>query len=362
MILSASGSLAQTQEPAFPPGVWEGSVAFTGTFESSGQRSDGTSYDNATAVTSSALNFEMVVDDDGTIVSGAMQVNIVWAVATSGRAPVTGDSYMNGSDHRQSGKLQLQGTATQMEAAGLLAYDKQIYDTQGNLIEEISGVEEIEVLWTFQPFSADCSSVTGELVAAEGTSLMATALGPDIIFDDGYEAVNRLVSQFWAYPVFEDSDLIALAIGEVNEFAARLLEGVPEPELMVELVEAVEKIRADLARLEVCQDTIDGFSPSQTEDWLTNILRNLFTKVLEAPGEYTPQDLITMLSIGARGGALTGEVYTGFGEALGIALSNALAVDDIDSIFDIAVAAAQYGYQDVYEDAAAALDTEESGG
>lgn len=298
----------------------------------------------------------MVVDDDGTIVSGTMDVNIAWALSGNGTTPVNENQYFVTSEQRQAGTLDLQGTAASFEAAGTLAHDKTVYDTSGNLIEEVSGTEETSVLWTFQPGTADCASVTGELVAADGKSLMQTALVPDFIFEEDYEAANRLVSQFWAYPVFEDSDVIAAAITELNGILGEVLEGTPDPETILTLVEAAEAIRADLARLDICNDAIPGFSPQQSKTWLSEILTELLGRVLQESGAYTPQDLITILNIGARGGALTGDTYTGFGEALGVALSNALAVDDIDSIYDIAVAAAQYGYQDVYEDAIAVIE------
>lgn len=339
-------AIAKETSTTLTPGLWEGSVLLSGTLESGGVRADGTNWDSFTEVTASGTTFEALVNDKGEIVEGEMVVDIAWEKTDNGTAPVTGDSYRASSTHRLTGVLGMSGVASQIVASGTLTWDIQIFSKDGR-VDEISGPRAQDVEWNFAASQADCTTINGGLIATSGNTLMATALTTQIIFDDDYESVHNLTSVFWGWPETDDPEVIADAVAEVSDAADRILDGVPDIDEVRQLVHAVEALRALLALLESCQLVPPNSIPASTHAWLAGIIRQALGVVLDL-GDFTTQELITFLNIGVRADALDAALREWFGIALDQELDNAIAADDIDSIWDIAIAGAQYGYPDVY--------------
>lgn len=356
----AAGSTAQARRAgqaapiAFPPGLWEGSILFSGSYHTEGVRGDGSSYVSERTVTASGINFQLLVDTRGRVSEGTMEVDIAWGDENSGSNPGTGTPYRITNEHRQTGTLTMTGTAGRLSGAGTLSWDSQTYDSDGDLIEEVSGVESVGVEWVFSASEANCASVTGKLVEASGFSLVASALAPRAIFEEDMESSNELVALLWAWPTVDDPQVLADAVAEIADLADEALAGIPTVEELLALVEEVEALRLEFARLTRCQTVLPGFPPQATDTWLAGVLRTALVKALDL-GEYTAQELIALLNIGVRGQALDGALYQRFGNALGQALDNAVEAGDVATIADIATAAGRYGYTDVYADAVAAL-------
>ena len=213
--------------------------------------------------------------------------------------------------------------------------------------------------WVFEIASSDCSSVTGVLSSASGESIMRTIPGNQFTFEDNFEATNLLTAGFWAYPVFPDADVVGLAIAELQEFGQSLIAagGAPNPQDLLLFIKAAEQIHAELAGIELCsKPSRPDLFPGQANAWLADMVRTILNQALEQSGAYTPQQLITMLNAGVRTGAVDGDLSTNFQDALTVAISNALATGDSESLVDIAIAAGQYGYADVKAAAIEALD------
>ena len=355
MLLLPAGVRAQNNAPDLVPGLWEGSMLFSGTRESSGTRADGTSYASKTKVTASGTTFQLLVDDDGQIIEGEMVVDIKWEANDTGTTPVTLDRYDVDHNHTLSGSLSVSGTASRIVASGTLTWDIQTTDTAGNLVDEVSGPRAEEVEWVFAASEADCTTINGILIETMGRTLVPLAVTPQGVFDDDFESFHDLVSVIWAWPQTEDPEVIGAAVAEVEQAANEILAGVPSVADLLVLVHAVEALRAELARLETCQLVPPGSIPQTTDSWLVTIIQKALHQALDL-GEFTPQELIAFLNIGVRTEALDDELLERFRVALDQALLNAITAEDIDSIWDIAIAAAQYGYPELYLDAVAAAE------
>jgi hypothetical protein len=355
---------AQTGDITLPAGTSEGSVMLGGSVETEGFRTDDTHYLDRRTVTSSNITFDIDVDSQGQVTDGTMTVDIRWSGFGTGTTPVTGDTYLINSTSRKSGTLDLEGTADRLVATGSLTTESSVYDTDGNFIKEVSGTREDEVGWVFQATGITCGMVTGKLVEAWGSGLMVSAKFPRKVREGDSETRNELVSVFrlLSPDASADAEMLAMRIGDLNEAANPLLaEPTPTVADLARVLGIAEALRADLARLERCKLTLD---PSGSEDWLAAILQSLLVKALEQPELWNAQDLIHMLNIGVRGGAVdaigsdptAAELYEEFGDALEFALGEAIASSDLPTIIDIASASASYGYSCLYEAATAAIE------
>ena len=137
---------------------------------------------------------------------------------------------------------------------------------------------------------------------------MRTVPGNQYTFEDDFEATNLLTAGFWAYPIFNDGEIVRQAIAELQEVGQSLVEagGLPDPQDLLTFIAAAEQIHADLAGLEQCSKPLPpGFIPGQANAWLADMVRTLLNQALEQSGTYTPQQLITMLNAGVHTGRWT---------------------------------------------------------
>jgi hypothetical protein len=352
-------SAAQPSGLVLPPGHWNGYVYFGGEYTTEGGGLQGTSYKDVRTVKSSVIFFDLVVDRQGQVTEGTMTVEIEWSSVNTGTSPATNAPYRVTGKHRDTGSLDLEGNAEALIATGTVTTNSSVY-AGGDFLEEVSGPSNHEVGWVFQASEVNCGMVGGILINAWGTGMMVNA------HHGSSEPVA--VFQLLSAESEEDRHALLVEIASLNEFAASVLAD-PSPAIadLVALVVIAEAVRAFAARLEQCQVVPEGFVGSEGEGWLATLLRKILFKALERPEEWEAKDIIQMLNIGVRGGAVATssgsqaaeELYEEFGDALEFALGRAVASDDTAAITDIAAAAAQYGFTDLYDAATAALEEED---
>ena len=192
---------------------------------------------------------------------------------------------------------------------------------------------------------------------------MGRVLQPTEYVDGDTTSINNIVAVSRIWPEREDVDTedIATRVAIVNEVANNALAH-PDTESLLFFVRALETLREELARLETCLLEPQGFmAPEAGENWLADIMRNLLSGLLENPDELSAKQIIELLVIGARAGALNGpeqavELNDAFEQALTQELAEAVDQEDFDTVEAIAVTAGSYGFTDLYDDATKALE------
>jgi hypothetical protein len=318
------------------PGPWEGEVLFDGALTVGGTRR---------VVDASDIVFTATVRANGDVTDGTMNVDIVWSDTES--------QYGTSSDHHEFGTLTLGGGVDRLVAAGTLTHDTLIYDSDGKFIEEPSGTREEEVSWIFSASNTACALLSGTLESAGGRSFFNSAV---IQFGDEY--TNELVVVYHAWPAdLNGAEEVADSVAELADtIQEALASGTPTPNELALMILALEALRNSATRLDSCGAGVD-LTTDTGEDALAVLMNELIAKALEQAEEYSPQELIKMLNIGVRSGAVTpkggvtgaDEVYATFGDVLSAALDEAIADGDAATILDITMAASQYGFSDLYE-------------
>jgi hypothetical protein len=320
------------------PGPWEGEVLFDGALISTVRR----------VVDSSEIIFTATVNANGDVTDGTMSVDILWS-DSGGEAS---------SDHHEFGTLTLGGGVDRLVAAGTLTHDTLIYDSKGSLIPEPSGTREEEVSWIFSASNTTCALLSGTLDEAEGRSFLRSTL-----ISSGDEYSNGLVVAYHAWPANSSGAVeVAESVADLADIIQEALASeTPSPGDLAAMVIALEAVRNSAVKLELCDFGLD-LTTDTGEDVLAVLMNELIAKVLEQADQYSPQQLIKLLNIGVRSGAVTpkggvtgaDEVYATFGDVLSDALDAAIADADAATILDITTAARQYGFSDLYERGSAA--------
>lgn len=357
MPISAGG---QVDEITVTAGPWEGSVLFAGSTEA-------VASNDATLrlATFSTITIDMVVDEKGNVSSGSMQVDISWVQDSVGNPPDGGEPYHITSDQQQTGTLALSGTVKRLVATGTLNWVYETFDTEGNSVFDGPKSSPEDQEWVFEASQSDCGLLTGSVVDVRGIGLMRSVILPVSYVDDGVTNTNELVaaSRIWSKSAAFEAEEIATQVAIINEVANQAIasEAIDAQELAF-LVFAIENLQKQLASLGACELAGLGFSnPEAGEDFLAELLRNLLFKALANSSELDTQELLTLLNIGARSGALTGpeeavELFEEFEVALTEKLAEAVDGGYYGDVEDIAVAAGSHGFTDLYADATVALE------
>lgn len=316
-------------EVTFPPGPWVAQVFFRGAIHDEA---------GGAAVGGSHIFFTVTISEEGKVLAGEMEVDIVFSAAIADTT----------STSRYTGTLTMTGTASKLVAAGTLHID------QTTTVDDITIpiARDEDTAWEFSPNSATCSQVRGELF--EG--------GRDVQQAAGFE--STIESQFRALP--DLSDGLEERLADLDAKVSAALAGEVTPEAVLDLVREVEAIRAEIALLTNCKKGLPkGFKPGGSGDaWLEGILITLLSKALETPGAYDAEQLISLLNSGVRGGAVGAsssdpeaaeQLLSDFDDALSGALGAAINAGDGAAIKDIYIAAVQYGLTDLAAEAKAAL-------
>ena len=359
-VLVAPLSAGGQDEIAFTPGPWTGSVFFAGSIQS-----DSPNDTTLILATLSTITIDLVVDESGTVTDGTMQVDVSWIQDGVGTSP-DGQPYHITSDHEQTGTLAMSGTVERLVATGTLSWVFETFDTEGNSVFDGPRVRSKDQVWVFEASQSDCGLLTGSLVEASGIGLVFSAKLPPEFSDGDQTTTNELVavSRIWSKSDAAAAEDIATDVAILNDVANMAIAGEDvTSEELIALVIAFETLAERLAALELCELEALGLAPGAGEDFVAEMLRNLLFKALENSSELEVQELIFLLNIGARAGALSGpeeavELFEAFEEALTEKLAEAVDGGYYGDVEDIAVAAGSHGFTDLYADATKALEEE----
>ncbi|MCP3937407.1 MAG: hypothetical protein GY708_18800 [Actinomycetia bacterium] len=354
----ANNASAQSAEIVLSSGPWEGTILVSGAYVRQGNG------DLSVAIIDhSTIGLQATVGANGQITSGTMDVDIGWTLGTN----VTSIHPANiASEHRQYGTLSLSGTAGNLVAGGTVTWATQVWDSNGNFLEEVSGEKPTEVEWTFAASGHECGVVVGTIVDAKGLGIMVSAAIPSQTTAEDV-VTNDLTTVFHMWPKSGVVDVAELAktVAIMQELAHSLLtsdEPLDALSVLV-MVNSVLTIREQIIELQLCDLIPDDFLADESgQGWLEEILQIILGRVLQEPEAFTAQDLISLLvtsaSHGAVGPGAPGSanqlLYDGFESALDSALDQAVSNSDFETIIDIAVAAANFGYTNLYDKAVAA--------
>ncbi len=317
---------------------------------------------DVTNVGSSNISFDATVASNGDIERGTMTVSINSSNVTAGTSPGTGTPFTLTSSEQETGVLTLGGGVDKLVAAGTVNRSYVVRDSSGAVV--LSNSEQREVTWIFTATGSICNLMSGTLESAEGGSLMDSSGIPTGDNGSGSHYENLLVVSYQAWPVGKarsPDDLVA-AVAQLSEVINQVLAlESPDPSELALMIQAVENLRRQAATMDDCGLGLD-FLTDTGEDTLAALMNELLAKALQQADRFSPQELIQLLNIGVRAGAVAAEggiegasdVYATFGEALGAALKAAIADADVDTVVDIAMAAGRYGFTDLYDQAVAA--------
>ncbi|MEM9467626.1 MAG: hypothetical protein AAGA90_19785 [Actinomycetota bacterium] len=357
--LAPAGAQPEPETTRFLPGAWTGTIATAGAFSVSGTRADGTTFAGGDLISASNSTFSITVDETGTV-AGHVDLDVAWEGFGTGEAPFTGDSYDIRRLQSATGTLTVSGEASRLQASGPGVWDTTVFDTGGSIVEESSGPSDITIGVTYAVETADCASASGSLVAAEGTTILRTVPGSSGV-QGSRTFTNELTSTFWAVPTFDDSAEVLesyIAIAEdLRDLLAQPADAPIDPAALLELIVRVEEIRSELARLDVCQEPLpDGWDDGSLKSFLDDAIAVLVARVFGDPGAYDVQQLISVLHLGVRAGAVGGDLAELVRTVLADALDDAIANDRLADVQAIGIAAAQYGFAELYEQAISYLE------
>ena len=314
------------------------------------QALDGKPYRVVRSVDASTITFTAEVEPNGDISSGTMLVNISWSKrGTGGRATFN-----------TSGTLTLGGGVDALVAAGTLTTSQKVWDSEGNYLEDLSHSRADEATWIFRASRSVCAFMTGTLdPGTRGRSILAGAL------TSGPEFTNNMAVVYQAWPEgYNGAAEFIDSLAQLNEVMQSILAlGAPSPLELVLYIQLIEKLRNDALELEQCGQGI-GLTTDTGEDALAALMQDFLAKALEQADQFTAQELIELLTIGVRSGALSPAagaegaeaVREGFIDALDAALDQAISASNTATIIDIAMAAGQFGFTDLYDKAVAAYE------
>lgn len=349
---------AAGRAPTVPAGEWQGSVLFQGQLVT-----DTTTGDRAVrTVDGSSIDIKATVASKGDIENGTMTVNIAWSDVSTGTSPGTGTPYRATSSTQETGLLTLGGGVDKFVAAGTLNVSRVIHAGDGTLVSSSS--RQVEVTWIFTASNTICDLVSGRLESGQGGSLLPSAAIPTGPNSEGDYYENRLVAAYELWPVgkVRGTDDLLTTVAQLSEVINQVLTlESPSPAELLTMVTALEELRRTAAAMADCGLGLNLLTDTG-ENILAVLINELIAKALQQADQFTPQELIQLLNIGFRTGAVaaTGgiqgaaEVYTAFEEALGAHLEEAIAAKDVGTVVDIAMAAGQYGFGDLYDQAVAA--------
>ena len=375
LVPAASSSAGSSDEPTppdqefdVPTGEWTGVVFLQGTRNRSGLSAVGQPTDIYESVTSSSIGLDLTMGDGvrkGYVESGSATVSIDWTYSGT----------FSQSTGSETGTLELEGDVTRIEATGTLTRSVDVSDSSGNPLPDVSGSDPIEVTWVFELADATCGQFQYRL--AEGTgggSMLSWAVNPSsVTTGNGFVITHDLtVAALLQAPGGPDFTDLALRLQQLADTLSEVIADPTEDGLVTIVfhLQALEQLRSDLVATGNCLNTGQLAFVSQGQLLVQSLVSQLLGALLERAGELPLDVLVDALGIGVRSGAVipgfdgqTGDqLWAAFGVELDSRLFLAIAAEDWDTISDIAVTAAQYGYDQIAVNAAEALGQEGAAG
>lgn len=352
-VLFPVDAAAQDGEISLPPesGDWTGRVLFSGYHSTDVERGDGSFDATVTDVIEDTfISLAFVVGADGQITSGTMWVDLIWFTESAGTSPSTNDPYHIESAQFQEGTLSISGGADRLVASGTLSHTTDVNSARYGEIEEVSSTEDREVEWTFQLVEVNCAFASGEILWSSGVSLMNRVWQPDSDSEH-----NALEVKLVAWPAGLTEDPAALAEVSLAEDRIRQSD-YPEAEDLLDLVEAWNRLNAELAGYDQCQAEQLGWTATAERSWLTSVVQEALGKALDNSDYYKPYELSWLWSVGLQLQALDEALMSRFLDVFDQKLDQAIALSDTDALVSIEAFAGAYGYDDLYDKAHQALE------
>lgn len=344
----------------FPPGQWTGTVAFSGTRQGSGLSAVGQPTQINEQVDGATIEIVVQIGDgerSGLIESGTANVSIGHSEIGTFSSSVTSET----------GGLSVEGDLTHFELHGTLTRDLSAWDADGNFIDAVSYPSDIDVRWTFDLVDAECGAFEYELTDARGASLISWAARPNQEQINGFDFTHDLSVGALLGAPGDGPSLFALqnAVAETEMLVAGMVRN-PEVQQIDELLEQIrdiEQLYTQYIESQKCLAWELQAMVEQSKATLRQLLTDLITVLLEQDTLETSV-LVTVFTIAVRVGAIAPGIEGGPGQdlldltvtAVQSDLADAIEAEDLDLILKIMAWAAQYGIQELVDDAQAALD------
>lgn len=350
-----------------PPGEWTGAVFLSGTRHRSGLSAVGQPTEIDERVNSASVGLELTMGDSadsGRVTAGSASVAIHWADTGT----------FSSSTVEERGTLEVTGDVVRLEASGVLDRTIAVKDSSGNPLPEVSGTKPMDVTWVLELVDASCGQFEYRLAeGSTGGSILSWAIQPpSVTATNGFVITHALSAYALVHapggPDFAD---LAQRVQQLGEIVAQIIadpSGTNVDELVFELA-ILEDLRSDLIATGTCLNTgqlafvVEGLTQVQT------LISQMIGAILERAGELDLDVLVDVLGLGVRTGVISPgldgsghELWAAFGVELDARLFAAVAAGDWDTVVDIAVVAAQYGYDQIALNAAEALSAGEDGG
>ena len=341
-------------QPALSEGDWVGVVGLAGWYSSETERDDGSFDVSVTDVIfDTSIEFEAVVDADGSL-QGTMDVFIVTFEESVGTSPVTFDGYLVETYQETNGQLDLSGDGTRMVASGSLDV-LSVIEADGTQLADVGGTETFEVEWIFELEASSCSMSNASLTGATGRTIMQTALLPPLV-ESVSTLKNGMTVQLAAFPAEVDAIDISDELSAVEDAAAVLAEKeTPSAADMRTLIEAWRELSNLLAALDVCEREGVASSEAFEESWLAHQLLVAVIKVTFNDDAYTAEELMDVHDAAAEGGGLNPTYQEILVQQVSEDLAEAALAGEFQTVLNVAVWAASWGYTDLHAQADAAM-------
>jgi hypothetical protein len=336
--LAAPPATTAQEKVGFPDGewvgqplVWKGSVDEAHVFSQA--RAD--------------VTFQLTVQD-GKVTDGKMKLKGGGASVVEGPPAVV-------VNLRVVANYKLGGTATDVTMTGE-AFFKGSAETEGFKVPLAfySGVGES----SFSPSFVTCNKATGDLSTRHEEDVRARGVNASI--DAAFVAVRVAGDSGAASGVLEEAEALKGLILE--------LPSLPKPADLLAVAEKIDSLNAKLVGLAACDAAPKGYQKGLQDTVLSALFQDLLDQALGSTDQYSAQDLIALLSVGVRVGAVGNSVpgskaikdtakslHTQLEAALLEKVDQASASGDKQTILDILIAAQQYGMNALADKAQGAL-------
>jgi len=321
----------------FPDGDWEGQpLVWRGSLDEGYVFAEG----------AADVTFELSVED-GKVSSGSMKLSGRSSSVVEGPPPVTVNVNV-------SGNYGLTGTATDVTMTGSLTM-RGTAETQGFQVPIDFTTDPGKS--SFSPTFVSCNKVTGDLATQHEQHVQAQGINASI--DAAFVAV-RVSADPDATEVLAEADALFELIVDLPK--------PPKPTDLLAVAEKIDSFNSKLLGLGACDAAPPGFQKGLQDTILSTLFQGILNNVLAGTDDYSAQELLSLLAVGVRVGAVGLSVpgspttkdigkslFTQFEAALIGKVDAANAAGDQQTILDVLVTAQQLGMNALADHAQGAL-------
>lgn len=325
-VICASPADAKPPTAEFSPGTWRGTAIWTG----------GISNGDVTVTVAGAgiIEFELMVEPDGTINNG------VWSLNTT-TINETGSAFGSATG-KVNGMGNLSGTGALVKTGGTFNLTVSIPSLGIGDVGADSPADG-----QFYPTTASCTFVQGDMATASRAGQQAAGFTTSV---KAPFTATRI-----AGPGQKGNESWDEAYAKLVEQMTALMD-TPKPKVadVLDLVNKIEQFQAHLVAASSCSDPPKNLQKGkQPYTWFVQKFIEMMQKILSDPSGYTGSDISEMLfvavEIGAVGSAAPDDAASidleiKFLQVLGQKLDEDIAKNDKQDAFMIYMAAKQAGF------------------